>query len=243
MKLELTKTYDTCVSNEPKLTVVLIHGIASDSSTYNKALDFFREDKALADIRFVTFDLLGSGKSPKGDDLEYDYKEQTTALDNSIHKLDIKTPLVLVGHSLGTFIVTKYAREHKKVIAKLVLISPPVYTEQDFDNPLFEKGIEAFKQAVSVKNPEILKEKAFTSSMDKIVLQRENYQRLAGIDLPTILIYGDEDQLIASYNIPAMVKKNERMSAIRTAGRHGVSQDKFTELAKILKEMLNAESL
>ena len=243
MKLVLTKTYDCCKAGEPKLTVVLIHGIASDSSTYDKALTAFQLDKALDDVRFVTFDLLGSGKSLKSDDLEYDYKEQTTALHNAIKELDVKAPLILIGHSLGTFIVTKYACEHKKEIDKLILVSPPVYTERDFDNPLFEKGIEAFKKAVSVKKPQVLEEKSFINSMEKIVLQKDNYKRLVEIDLPTILIYSGEDQLIAPYNIPALVKKNKNISAIRTVGRHGVSLDKYVEIAKVLKEALNAKTI
>ncbi len=39
-KLKLAKTYDSCVSGHPKLTVVMIHGIASDSSTYDHAIKY-----------------------------------------------------------------------------------------------------------------------------------------------------------------------------------------------------------
>ena len=243
MKLKLAKTYDSCMAGEPKLTVVLIHGIASDSSTYDKALAYFRNDHDLDEVRFVTFDLLGSGKSLKSDELEYDYEEQTTALHNAIKELNAKTPLVLVGHSLGTFIVTKYASEHKKEIHKLILVSPPVYTEQDFDNPAFSLGIDAFKKAVGVKNPHILEEKAFLNSMSKIVLQKDNYKRLAELSIPTVLIYSGEDQLIAPHNIPPMVNNNKKMRARKTVGRHGVSLDKYVEIAKVLKEVLDAEAI
>ena len=52
-RLKLAKTNDFCVGGKAKLTVVLIHGIASDSSTYNKALAHFREDKKLEKVRLL----------------------------------------------------------------------------------------------------------------------------------------------------------------------------------------------
>lgn len=243
MKLKLAKTYDSCMAGETKLTVVLIHGIASDSSTYDKALAYFRNDHDLDEVRFVTFDLLGSGKSLKRDELEYNYKEQVAALHNAISELGVKTPLILVGHSLGTFIVTKYASEYKKEVSRLILVSPPVYTEQDLDNPGFKKGIEAFKKLVALKEPGALKSKMFNESMEKIVLNRDNYSTIARMKTPTLLIYGDDDKLIAANNIPKLLQDNTRISAVKTHGRHGVSEDKYIEITKVLKEVLDAEAI
>lgn len=241
-RLVLTKTHDTCVSGKPQVCVVMIHGIASDSGTYNAALAYLEQEANLKEVRFVTFDLLGSGRSMKDDELEYDYTEQLEALHNAISELQLgKMPLVLVGHSLGTFIVTRYTAEHPDEVSKLVLISPPIYTEEDFNNPAFALGIEAFKQAISARKPGILQEKAFINSMEKIVLDKRNYEVLAGLTTPTTLIYGDEDQLIASYNVPELCQKNRNIQAIQTRGRHGVSEDKYTKLPPILEEALANE--
>ena len=240
-KIYLKKTHDFCAVKKPRLTVVMIHGIASDSSTYTHALRYLEGTTSLKDVRFVTFDLLGSGESPKSDRFNYDYKDQLEALHNSIERLKAKTPIVLVGHSLGTFIVTRYADTYKRSIKKLILISPPVYTARDFDNPAFELGIRMFKDAVSVKNRKILEEKSFNNSMNLIVLDRKNYDVLANLKTSTTLIYGNMDQLIASFNIPRVVKANPKyISAIQTEGRHGVSRDKYTKLVGILEEALNA---
>ena len=237
--ISLTKTHDKCKTNEPALTVVLIHGIASDSRDYIKALEHLEDDKSLNSIRFVTFDLLGSGKSLKDDEkLTYDYKDQTTALKNAIDSLDIKTPLILVGHSLGTFIVTRFASIYPKIVDELVLLSPPIFRREDFDNPALMAGIEAFKQLVGAKKPEILKEKSFINSMEKIVLNKDNYDVLVGLKVPTTLIYGSNDQLIASFNIPGLLKKRDGISAIKTDGKHGITHDKYEELAKLLKKSL-----
>lgn len=238
-KLILKKTQDFSASDTPDFTVVMIHGIAASSASYDHAFDYFKNDDSLTNYRFVTFDLLGSGESPKDDSLKYDYEEQLEALHAAISELSPHTPIVLVGHSLGTFIVTRYASTYPEDIKRLILISPPIFTKKDFDNPAFWAGIEMFKKAVSAKNPEILKEKAFTSSMDNIVLCRDNYQTLADIKIPTTLIFGTEDRLIASHNIPGILKKNKNIIAIPTLGRHGISKDKYTKIATILKETLN----
>lgn len=241
-KLTLNKTHDYSLVKNPKLVVVFIHGIAADSSSFTRAIQYLEGTKSLENVRFVTFDLLGAGKSQKSDKLKYDYKEQLEALHNSIEKLNIgDTPLVLVGHSMGTMIVTRYADTYKKSVDELILISPPVYSEKDFDNPAFAMGIKAFKDAVALKNRQILEDKAFNSSMENIVLNRRNYKVLAGIKTKAVLIYGNMDQFIAQHNIPGLIKLNPKyLSAIKTEGNHGVSRDKYTKLVGILENILHA---
>lgn len=237
----MQKTHDYCATNKPTLTVVMIHGIASDSSTYNQALEYLEGTTSLKNVRFVTFDLLGSGKSLKSDKLNYDYKDQLEALHNSIEKLKITTPLVLIGHSLGTFIVTKYADTYKKSIQNLILISPPIYTLEDMANPAFAAGIDVFIKTVSIKNHNITKEKAFMNSMDKIVLNKNNYKTLSELKTHTTLIYGDADQLIASYNVPRLLKDNPKyVTAIKTIGRHGVTRDKYNKIREVLEGIIYA---
>ena len=240
-KLILKKTHDLSVSKSPKLTVIMIHGIASDSSTYNHALNYLEGTVSLKDIRFVTLDLLGSGSSPKSDKLNYDYKEQIEALYNAISKLKIKTPIVLVGHSLGTLIAVKYADTHKKTIKKLILISPPIYTTKDLESPALALGIKAFKDAVSLKNHKILEEKSFNNSMDKIVLNKNNYKLLTNLKTPATIIYGDKDKIIAAHNIPKLLKDNPKyFTAIKTIGAHGVSREKYNKIREVLEEVLHA---
>lgn len=240
-KLKLKKTHDYSAVKNPKLVVVLIHGIASDSTTFKHALQYLEGTVSLKEVRFVTFDLLGSGRSRESDKLNYDYGEQIEALHNSITKLHIgDTPLVLVGHSLGSFIVTRYADTYKKSVKKLILISAPVYTEKDLTNPAFAAGMKVFKDAVSVKNRNILKNKAFNNSMKNIVMNKRNYRVLAELKTYTVLIYGNADKLIAQFNYPKILKDNAKyLTAIKTEGRHGVTRDKYTKIAGILEEMLN----
>ena len=241
--LKLQKTHDFLKTKMPRFVVVFVHGVASDSSIFNNTLRYLEGTTSLREIRFVTFDLLGSGKSPTNDRLNYDYKEQIEALHNAILKLKETAPLILVGHSLGALIVAKYAQVYKKTVFKLILVSPPIYTPKDLDDPAFKVGLRAFKDAVSLKKRSILKDKAFNSSMDKIVLDKNNYQSLIDLKTQTIIVYGGADELIKPSNIPKLLKANPNMSAIKTIGRHGMSHDKYNKIREILEEALNAENL
>lgn len=238
--LKLVKAHDYCASREAKLAAIFIHGIASDSSTFDKALEYLEKSEKMKDVRFVAFDLLGSGKSYKDDELNYDYKDQLTALHNSIQSLKLNVPIILVGHSMGTLIATRYATKYKNSVRELILISPPIYTEDDLANPAFKAGMKLFREAVSVKNHKILGEKSFNNSMEKIVNNKKNYATLTSLETPAVLIYGAQDQFIGSYNIPKLLKENPgRFTTIKTEGRHGVSRDKYTELFKVLEGALS----
>ena len=238
MGLELHKAYDRRVVERPKLTVVMIHGIASDSTTYNALLEVLEKREDLNDCRIVTYDLLGSGKSNSDDSLEYTYEEQLEALHNGISHLDLDSPLMLVGHSLGTFIVTRYVNTYPKEASDLVLISPPIYLPEDYDNPLFAVGMKAFEKSVSLRKKDILQNKAFKNSMKHIVMDRNNYNVLVGTKTPTTIIYGKDDKLIASYNIPKLLKDNANIKAVGVKGKHGVSSEKFEDIFNTFKEAI-----
>lgn len=237
--LKLAKTYDNCPSKKPTLTVVFVHGIADDSSRFKKPIEYLEGTTSLKNIRFVCFDLLGSGKSMKSDKLNYDFKDQLEALSNSIEALKIDTPLVLVGHSMGCLISARFADTHKRMVKELILISPPVFTPKDFDTPKFVAGQEGFRKLMILKFPALKNDKAFAVEMEKIVGNKKNYDVFLRLTKPTTIIYGIADKIIASYNIPGLLKANPRITAIRTPGAHGVSHDKYIKMTPILERLAN----
>ena len=240
-RITLKKRHDFCPSGHPSLTVVMIHGIASESSVYNTALQYLEGTTSMRNVRFVTFDLLGWGESKVSDKFNYDYNEQLEALHHSIEKLKIDTPLVLVGHSLGTFIVTRYADTFKKSVKELILISPPVYTPEDLASPAFEIAMDMFKQKISQNNQELIKQKNFVNSISKIVMNKRNYKTLAELKTHAVLIWGELDAIIASFNLPRLLKDNPKyLTAIQTPSGHSITKDKYTKLVPILEKLLNA---
>ena len=235
--LKLHKAYDYCKGENPKLTVIFIHGISSDSTSFSKAFECLRNASSMEDVRLVAFDLLGAGKSLTSDELDYNYDEQLLALDNSISELDIRTPIVLVGHSMGTMIVSRYIGTHDLGVRNVILISAPVYTESDLKNPVFMQGMEAFKNAVKQKSEEIFNGKCFNNELKNIVLNPDNYNYFVKLDLPTTIIYGAKDGIIASYNLPKIAKENPNVKLCQTSDGHSVSSEKSEILLKELEEI------
>ena len=238
LSLSLAKTHDVCKAGEPKLTVVLLHGIASDSNSFKGLLKYLESVKSMRNIRFVTFDLLGSGKSESSEKLKYDFKDQLKALNNSIKKLKIKTPLVIVAHSMGTMITARYVSSHKKVAKELILVSPPIYREDEVKDPAFAEAMDDFRKLVAYRKGDVVKTKAFGNEIKYIVSNPKNYDYFRKICCPATIIYGELDKIIAPLNIPKLLKENSNICAIKTVGSHGVTPDKYNKIAKVLQKCL-----
>ena len=103
-------------------TVVLIHGIASSSVTYENLVPLIAGRH-----RVITIDLLGFGLSPAPTDARYTIEEHVAALRRTLRSLHVRGRMVLVGHSMGAIIATRYAAENRRRLSRLVLVSPPVY--------------------------------------------------------------------------------------------------------------------
>ncbi|MDO4753166.1 MAG: alpha/beta hydrolase [Candidatus Saccharibacteria bacterium] len=237
--LKLAKTHDFCPSNQPELVVVFIHGIASDSTSFSKAIEYLGGTTSLKNIRFVAFDLLGSGKSPKSDKITYNFDAQLEALDSAIEDLKVDTPLILVGHSMGCLISVRYANLHKRKVNGLVLVSPPIYRPEDFKLPAFKLGMENFEKVIIQKNRALKDDKAFHDELKYIVMNQNNYKILAELNKPITIIFGLADQIIASYNIPGILKKNPNISVIETPTAHGISHDKYAKILEVLEKSLH----
>lgn len=102
--------------------VVLVHGIASSSATFEKLLPLLRERH-----RCIGVDLLGFGDSPVPEDAQYTIEEHVASIAATVDSLRLNAPFVLVGHSLGSLLSARYAAQYPQRVSRLVLVSPPIY--------------------------------------------------------------------------------------------------------------------
>ena len=102
--------------------VVLLHGIGSSSVTWKKITPLLEEH-----CRVVSFDLLGFGKSPKPDWLDYSTEDHAKAVITSIRALKLTEPIVLVGHSMGCLVAAHVAKLEPKLVKQLILYEMPLY--------------------------------------------------------------------------------------------------------------------
>jgi len=232
--LVLKKRHDFCASKHPRLTVIMLHGIASSAGTYEHALIHLEKNPALADIRFITLDWLGHGKSYASKKLEYTISEQTKALNTTIKALRIDTPIILMGHSMGTILAAHFNVKYPKIAQEMILISAPIYSKKDLEDPRLEEGMKAFTAAVARYQKKFVESKQFLASMENVVKNPKNYETFASISIPTTIFYGAEDKYILPTNIRAVAKENSRIKVVKTEGKHHVSRDKYYKFDDLL---------
>lgn len=234
MKLKLKRTHKFSKSKEPKTTLVFLHGIGTDSTYWDKAINFLENSKSLSeDTRFLAFDWLGFGKSKKSRHFEYNYDEQLAALENSLEKEVGNNQVILIAHSMGTLLAAKYAEKHKKQVKHLILVSPAVFSPAEIkylsneDNNIFLKKIDQ----------KWLKNRAFMNSMQNIVMNNSNQKTFEKLSVETDLIRGEKDIFISHDNIKKLVKANKCLKCHTTIGHHSVTRDKYVKILEILEKI------
>ncbi|HEY8287752.1 MAG TPA: alpha/beta fold hydrolase, partial [Acetobacteraceae bacterium] len=107
-----------CSGSGP-VTVLLESGSHADSTSW------FRVQPLLAaQARVCSYDRAGYGFSDEGP-LPRGLDADVADLHALIEAAHLHTPLVLVGHSLGSNIVRRYAGAHPGDVAGMVLVDPP----------------------------------------------------------------------------------------------------------------------
>ena len=206
-------------------TILLVHGFASFSFTWQKMLSFFPEN-----LRIVTIDLKGYGYSEKMCDEFLSPFDQSRILDDFIQKLDLKD-FFLVGHSMGGAIslLGLFNPDIKARVKKLVLIDTAGLFQKipDFiddltvmspHNPFLRLTDENLMARMVLEetyfdkskiSDEVIKEYAgilrmgnakecLIASAKQIAIAniRSFHKKMAAIKLPTLLVWGEEDNII-----------------------------------------------
>ena len=109
--------------------VILVHGIASSSVTFTEVFPLL-----VPRHRVIAIDILGFGESPAPQACEYTIEDHVDSLAATIRSLNLREPFILVGHSFGTFIVSRLAAVsrtravRRTRVSRVVLVGPPVYS-------------------------------------------------------------------------------------------------------------------
>ena len=119
-----TINYVSCGEGPP---VILIHGMAASLQDW----DAYLPSLVSRGYRAIALDLPGHGESSKPEDArEYHVDALYESMRDWIEGLDLESPPLLVGHSLGGYLSLAYARRHPDRVRGLALIDPFYSPEQ-----------------------------------------------------------------------------------------------------------------
>lgn len=126
--------------------VLFIHGTASANEMWERQYKLLSKSH----YRVIGIDLRGHGKSkdPGGtctiDDHLHDLKE-------TIDFIEVKEPMIIIGHSFGAVLAVKFAEKYPELISRLLLVSLPARVPkilQQYYKWLLGKPIEFLKKKI-----------------------------------------------------------------------------------------------
>jgi esterase len=186
--------------------LVLCPGLSSTQADLHELTELLRRDHDV-----VGFDLRGHGHASAAETYSFAaFLSDLTAVMANLRTLDLTTPPVLVGYSLGADLVVHYASEHPDTVAGLVLVDganpvpEPFITDDDlpeframWDDPATREAAERAKgtaHQVLLTGQEILDVNLEVDEVRSAILDR--YQK---IDCPITMVMstsmaGDGDE-------------------------------------------------
>jgi pimeloyl-ACP methyl ester carboxylesterase len=229
--------------------VVLLHGIASSSVTFENVVPLIVERH-----RAISIDLLGFGASPAPADAGYTLEEHVAALHRTLRHLRLRR-FVLVGHSMGALIATRYAATYRRRVTRLVIVSPPVYLAATELGTPFDRAamggyfrlyefLRANKQFTiraaaglarlsPIKNLLDVSEttwRAFVLSLEKSIESQTTVSDLVQVTAPIQLVYGTLDPLLH----PAGLRIVENLRGVTTHKVQGVDHVIRPRMARVV---------
>lgn len=248
----------------PEVTIAFLHGIAATSEGWQKTVQQIIKNHELDNARFITFDLLGFGRSLHANWLDYDYLEYDLALDKALKKCKITTPLILIGHSMGALVAADYAANfrHYHNLIQIILVSPPVLMSEELaklPDKIYTKSYSSLHhlaeeepaidviarliQRFSSFRSDYLRTRAFDHSMQNVILNPNNFQTFTKLRTPTLIIHGSFDPLVMKSNLTQAAKANpEYIHFTSVIAHHDLTSNKRIKIVKTIQKIVKEQS-
>jgi pimeloyl-ACP methyl ester carboxylesterase len=236
---------------KPEATVVFIHGLANSHAMWDDIINKLDTSK----IRVISVDLLGFGKSPKPPWQTYSAAIHASSLRLTLLKLGVKSPITIVGHSLGTLVSIQYATKYRRGIHNLVLCSPPFYKpsnlppEQlvgpikqtdDVYHVLYRNSrnrVEVARRLASfVKTVKLMSKyfvvndetmPAIISSLEMSIENQTSLEDAKKLTVPVHILYGQFDPFVIKRHLRELKKENANVELKMIPAAHEISDSIF----------------
>ena len=238
--------------------VILLHGFGASLDTWEPWAQTLSER-----FRVIRFDLPGfglTGADPTGD---YSNARDIRILTGLMDQLGIDRAS-LIGNSLGGRIAWNFAALNPHRVTRLVLVSPDGFASPGFEydrvseTPLMmqalpyvaPRGLLKANLAPAYANPDALSEATLTRYRDMMlapgvrpailarmsqVILRDPAPTLAGIQTPTLLLWGEKDAMIPISNAADYLRymPHARLVRLPNLGHVPFEEDPVTSIAPV----------
>jgi pimeloyl-ACP methyl ester carboxylesterase len=241
---------------KPVATVVLIHGIGNNGDYWNNLIE-----KMPKNVKIITIDLLGFGKSPKQHWISYDAKTQARSVFATIFKERFFGKLIIVGHSLGALVAVEIAERYPLLASSMILCSPPFYNQELDGSGIISRSDKVLKDIYKTaqRYPEqfirmanvakryglINKEfnltnqnvNVFMETLKTAIVNQTSFQDARRLKLPITIIRGTLDPLVVARNLKELTKGSRNIRLKTVVAGHEVTGP----MAKMVVNIINAQ--
>ncbi len=185
-------------------TVVLIHGNAAPICSW----DYTVGALVNAGYRVLRYDVFGHGYSDRPKYETYDRDLYDRQLSELLEKLNIKTPVYLVGTSQGGSIAAYFVAHHAGCVEKMALLAP-LYDE--FDG---QKNVAFIKSKLGSMLMKLAGDKAFANP-SRVLYSDEKKQELADKLMKQLAFEGKRRAVLANLRGNSVEDASEYYQEIR----------------------------
>lgn len=151
----------------PNLTILFLHGLGPGHTAY------IREIETLAKMGYkvLTLDYMGCGSS--GGDKIPSLNEPTRDVDELLNRLNLKTQIVVIGHSLGGYTaynIMNIRNELNKAVVMSGFLCPDVVLNYLMKVKVFSKAIARYEKKVEPKYFPIDNYKYIKETKDRLLI-------------------------------------------------------------------------
>lgn len=239
---------------KPVATLLFIHGIGNSGDAWKAVTD-----KIPDTVRIISIDLLGFGVSPSPKWATYNARTQARSVLATLVRLRLRTPIIIVGHSLGALVAIEIAKRYPLIVRRLVLCSPPLYTINPIDrinrDTLLKKSFvqtikhpETFVKLSSFAMKYKLINNAFNvtdenvdsymAALGTMIINQTSLNDAEHLTVPTTIIRGTLDPFIIPKNLTELASRNPNITVKTIIAGHEIRGQYIRPLVKIIMDIL-----
>lgn len=242
----------------PRATVLLLHGMGNSGASWDAIVK-----KLPHDIRVISIDLLGFGRSPSPRWMKYDVRIQAQSVARTLLRMNIKTPLIIVGHSMGSLTAIEIAKRYPLFIKSLILCSPPLYSDAEERELLPSQGtmLRRFYQLV-LKNPQSIVQAVplavklkivgdafdvtaknvdiYLAALQSSIIHQTALPDVSRLHKPVHIIHGILDPVVIKKNLDQVVKNNDKATLLVIPAGHEMLGAYIPAIVKAINKAVEA---